>query len=140
MITAGLTNSFKEQLLLGQQDLEGDVLKIALYTSAADLGPYTTVYSTANEISGGGYTAGGEVLINVTVNVSQTLNVAYVSFNNPTWPASSFTTRGALIYNFTKANKSIAVLNFGSDQTTLNQAFQIQLPTNNPETALIRIL
>lgn len=140
MITAGLTNSFKEQLLLGQQDLEGDVLKIALYTSAADLGPYTTVYSTANEISGGGYTAGGEVLINVTVNVSQTLNVAYVSFDNPTWPASSFTTRGALIYNFTKANKSIAVLNFGSDQTTLNQAFQIQLPTNNPETALIRIL
>lgn len=140
MITAGLTNSFKEQLLLGQQDLEGDVLKIALYTSSADLGPYTTVYSTANEISGGGYTAGGEVLINVTVNVSQTLNVAYVSFDNPTWPASSFTTRGALIYNFTKANKSIAVLNFGSDQTTLNQAFQIQLPTNNPETALIRIL
>jgi hypothetical protein len=140
MITAGLTNSFKEQLLLGQQDLSADVLKIALYTSAADLGPYTTAYSTANEISGGGYTAGGEVLINVTVNVSQSLNVAYVSFDNPSWPASSFTTRGALIYNFTKAGKSIAVINFGSDQTTLNQAFQIQLPTNNPETALIRIL
>jgi hypothetical protein len=140
MITAGLTNSFKEQLLRGQQDLSADVLKIALYTSAADLGPYTTAYSTANEISGGGYTAGGEVLINVTVNVSQSLNVAYVSFDNPSWPASSFTTRGALIYNFTKAGKSIAVINFGSDQTTLNQAFQIQLPTNNPETALIRIL
>jgi hypothetical protein len=140
MITAGLTNSFKEQLLRGEQDLSADVLKIALYTSAADLGPYTTAYSATNEISGTGYVAGGEVLLNVTVNVSQTLNVAYVSFDNPTWPGSTFTTRGALIYNFTKSGKSIAVLNFGSDQTTLNQAFQIQLPTNNPETALIRIL
>lgn len=138
MITAGLTNSFKEQLLLGQHDLEADVLKIALYTADAVLGPDTTAYTTTEEISGGGYVAGGEVLLNVTVNLGN--NVAYASFDNPSWPASSFTTRGALIYNYTKSNKSIAVLNFGSNQTTLNQAFQIQLPTNNPETALIRIL
>lgn len=140
MITSGLTNSFKQQLFLGQHDLLTDVLKIALYTSAADLGPYTTVYSTTDEISGTGYAAGGEILLNVTVGVSQSLNVAYVSFDNPTWAASTFTTRGALIYNSSKSNKSIAVINFGSDQTTLNQAFQIQLPTNNPETALIRSL
>lgn len=140
MITAGLTNSFKQQLFLGQHDFLVDVLKIALYTSAADLGPYTTAYSAADEVSGNGYTAGGEILVNVTVNVSQTLNVAYVSFDNPTWLASTFTTRGALIYNASKSNKSIAVINFGSDQTTLSQNFQIQLPTNNPETALIRSL
>lgn len=140
MITAGLTNSFKQQLFLGQHDFLVDVLKIALYTSAADLGPYTTAYSATDEVSGNGYTAGGEILVNVTVNVSQTLNVAYVSFDNPTWLASTFTTRGALIYNASKSNKSIAVINFGSDQTTLSQNFQIQLPTNNPETALIRSL
>ena len=140
MITAGLTNSFKQQLFLGQHDFLVDVLKIALYTSAADLGPYTTAYSATDEVSGNGYTAGGEILVNVTVNVSQTLNVAYVSFDNPTWLASTFTTRGALIYNASKSNKSIAVINFGSNQTTLSQNFQIQLPTNNPETALIRSL
>lgn len=138
MITAGLTNSFKEQLLLGEHDLEADVLKIALYTSSAVLGPGTTAYTSTGEISGGGYTAGGEVLLNVTVNLGN--GVAYVSFDNPTWLASTFTTRGALIYNFTKSNKSIGVLDFGLDQTTLNQSFQLQLPTNNPETALIRIL
>lgn len=138
MITAGLTTSFKKQLLLGVHDLEVDTLKIALYTSSAILGPDTTIYSTANEVSGIGYTAGGQILLNVTVNSG--LNTGYASFTNPIWLASTFTTRGALIYNASKSNKSIAVFNFGTDQTMLNQAFEIQLPTNDPETAVIRIL
>jgi hypothetical protein len=137
MITAGLTNSFKEQLLLGVHDFSADVMKIALYTSAADLSPATTQYSTSDEVSGIGYTAGGEVLLNVTVNLQQ--GIAYVSFDTPTWNAATFTTRGALIYNFTKANKSVAVLNFGLDQTMLSQQFQILLPPNDPESALIRV-
>lgn len=137
MITAGLTNSFKEQLLLGQHDLETDTLKIALYTSSAVLGPGTLVYTTAAEVSGSGYVAGGEVLVNVSVNLSN--GIAYASFDNPTWIAATFSTRGALIYNASKANKSIAVLNFGIDQTMLSQSFQIQLPPNNPDAALIRI-
>lgn len=137
MITAGLTNSFKEQILLGQHDLETDVLKMALYTANATLSPDTTVYIATDEVSGTGYTAGGQVLINVTVSLSQ--GIAYVSFDNPTWNAATFTTRGALIYNSSKADKSIAVLNFGLDQTMLSQQFQIQLPTNNPENALIRV-
>jgi hypothetical protein len=81
MITAGLTNSFKEQLLLGQHDLETDVLKMALYTSSAVLGPATTVYTSVGEVSSAGYTAGGEILVNVTVNQSN--GVAYASFDNP---------------------------------------------------------
>jgi hypothetical protein len=139
VITAGLTNSFKEQLLLGQHDLETDVLKIALYTSNAVLGPDTTAYTTTEEVSGTGYVAGGETLANVTVELSLTLGVAYVSFDNPTWNAATFTARGALIYNSSKSNKSIAVLNFGLDQTMLSQQFQIQLPTNNAENAIIRV-
>ena len=137
MITAGLTNSFKEQLLLGVHDFSTDVMKIALYTAAADLGPSTTQYTATNEVTGPGYTAAGEVLTGVTVSLSQ--GVAFVSFNNPTWNAATFTTRGALIYNSSKANKSVGVLNFGLDQTMLNQQFQIQLPTNNADNALIRI-
>ncbi len=137
MITAGLTNSFKEQLLLGVHDFSADVMKIALYTSSADISPSTTVYTVSGEVSGTGYTAGGEVLLNVTVNLSN--GIAYVSFDNPTWNAATFTTRGALIYNYTKSNKSVAVLNFGIDQTMLSQQFQIQLPPDNFDSALIRV-
>lgn len=138
MITAGLTNSFKEQLLLGVHDFATDTFLIALYTSAADLGPYTTVYSTSNEVSGAGYIPGGQELQNVTVNLG--LGIAYVSFDNPAWPGSTFATRGALIYNASKDNKSVGIFNFGIDQTMLGQEFIIQLPTDDPETALIRII
>lgn len=137
MITAGLTNSFKEQLLLGVHDFSVDTLKMALYTSDAELGPTTTEYTATAEVSGTGYTATGQVLTGVTVSLSQ--GVAYVSFDDPTWTASTFTTRGALIYNVTKSNKSIGVLNFGLDQTMLSQQFQVQLPTDNADNALIRI-
>jgi len=137
MITAGLTNSFKEQLLLGVHDFSVDTIKIALYTASAELSPSTTEYTATEEVSGVGYSAGGQVLAEVTVNLSN--GIAYVSFANPTWNAATFSTRGALIYNFSKDNKSIAVLNFGIDQTMLSQQFQIDLPPNNFDSALIRI-
>jgi len=138
MITAGLTNSFKEQLLLGVHDFETDTFLIALYTSSAVLGPETTVYLTTGEVTGTGYVAGGEELQNITVNLG--MGIGYVSFDNPAWAGATFSTRGALIYNSSKSNKSVAVLNFGIDQTMLGQSFTIQLPTNDPETALIRIV
>ena len=137
MITAGLTNSFKEELLLGVHDFSTDVMKMALYTSSAVLGPSTTVYTTSGEVSGVGYTAGGEILVNVTVSLAQ--GIAFVSFDNPSWIAATFATRGALIYNSTKSNKSVGVLNFGIDQTMLSQQFQVQLPANNADYALIRV-
>jgi hypothetical protein len=138
MITAGLTTSFKREVLLGVHDLVNDVLKIALYTAEANLGPDTTVYSVTNEVSGTGYTAGGEVLLNVLVQ--QGNGTGYATFDDPSWPGANFTVRGALIYNFTKGNKSIGVFNFGTDQTMVNQGFTIQLPADNPETAVIRII
>jgi len=102
MITAGLTTSFKREVLLGIHDLDTDVLKIALYTADANLGPDTTVYSATNEVSGTGYTAGGEVLLNVVVQ--QGNGTGYATFDDPSWPGANFTTRGALIYNYTKVN------------------------------------
>ena len=39
MFTAGLTTSFKREILLGIHDLSADVLKVALYTGDATLGP-----------------------------------------------------------------------------------------------------
>jgi hypothetical protein len=138
MFTAGLTDSFKEQLLLGVHNFATDTFLIALYTSSATLGPTTTVYTTSNEVTGAGYIAGGELLQNVTVNLS--MGTGYVSFDNPSWAGATFATRGGLIYNSSKSNKSVGVFNFGVDQTMLGQQFTIQFPTNDPETALIRVV
>ena len=117
-ITQTWTTSFKRQVLLGEHDLDTDVLKIALYTSAAILGPDTTEYTTVGETSGTGYTAGGITLTNVTVSSGN--NIAYVDFDNPTWAGASFTARGALIYNSSKSNKSMFVLDFGTNQTAVS--------------------
>jgi len=130
------TTSFKAELYQAIHDLTTDTLKIALYTGNATLNESTTAYSTTNEITGTGYTASGVTLTGVSVNSSG--YTAYVSFNNPSWTSASFTTRAALIYNSSKANRSIAVLDFGADKTVSGNTFTITLPTNNASDALIR--
>lgn len=137
MFTAGLVTSFKEQLLLGQHDLLTDTIKIALYDSSAVLGPETTVYTSFGEVSSQGYTAGGLVLTTPLVGGGN--GTGYASFDDPIWYATTFSVRGALIYNASQGNKAIGVFNFGLDQVTLNQDFKIQFPAFTPESAVIRI-
>lgn len=130
------TNSFIAQLPLGVHDLANDTLKMALYTGAATIGADTEQYTTTGETSGTGYAAGGVVLTNVTVAGAD--GEAYISFDNPSWPSSSFTCRGALVYNASKADKSIFILNFGSDKVA-GPGFTVQLPTNAAGSAVLRI-
>jgi len=127
------TTSFKTELYQAIHNLSTDTLKIALYTANADLNAATTVYTTSNEVTGGGYVAGGVVLTGVTI--SSDGYTAYVNFNNASFSAS-VTARCALIYNASKANRSIAVLDFGSDKTSTN--FIITMPANTASAALIR--
>ena len=127
------TTSVKKELYQGVHDLSTDTLKIALYTASADLNADTTVYTITGEVSATGYTAGGSVLTGVTIESSG--SVAYVNFANVSW-AATITARCALIYNSSQSNKSIAVLDFGSDKTS--SAFTITMPTNTSTTALIR--
>lgn len=136
-IAQTLCSSFKQQLFLAQHDLSTDVIKIALYTSAASIGPDTTAYSVSDEVVGMGYTAGGIPLTGATVLLSGT--TAYVDFDNAVWPAATFTARGALLYNSSKANKAVAVLDFGADKTGYTQTFTIQMPANVASSALLRI-
>ena len=127
------TTSFKTQLYTGVHNLLTDTLKIALYTANANLNEATTVYTTSGEVTGTGYTAGGVVLTGVTLESSG--STAYVNFANVVFNAS-VTARCALIYNVTQGNKSIAVLDFGSDKTSTN--FTITMPANTATAALIR--
>lgn len=135
-IVQGQTTSFKVELYEGIHNLLTDTLKIALYTANANLNQSTTVYSTTNEVSGTGYTLGGKTLTGVTVSSSGT--TAYVDFDDVIWNPASFTARCALIYNSTKADRSIAVLDFGSDKTTTTK-FTITMPANSATNALIRM-
>jgi hypothetical protein len=130
-----LCSSFKQESWLGIHDLDTDVLKMALYTSAASLGADTTVYTVTGEVSGTNYTAGGVILTNVQVLLSGT--TAYATFDNPAWTGVSFTARGALIYNTSKADRAIAVLDFGADKFA-GPNFTVQLPAATATTALLR--
>jgi hypothetical protein len=127
------TTSFKTELYTAVHNLSTDTLKIALYTANADLNESTTVYTTSGEVTGTGYTAGGVTLTGVTINSSGF--TAYVDFADVVFNAS-VTARCALIYNVTQGNKSIAVLDFGSDKTSTN--FTITMPANTATAALIR--
>ena len=129
------TTSFKAELYQGIHDLTTDVIKIALYTASANLNETTTVYSAANEVANTGtYVAGGAILTPVTVSSSG--YTAFVGFPNISW-TGVITARGALIYNFSQGNKSIAVLDFGSDKIS-TVTFTITMPANTATAALIR--
>ena len=129
------TTSFKAQLYQGIHDLTTDVIKIALYTANANLNEDTTAYSATNEVANTGtYVAGGAILTPITVSSSG--YTAFVSFPNISW-TGAITARCALIYNVTQGNKSIAVLDFGSDKTS-TVTFTITMPANTATAALIR--
>ena len=139
MITQGQTAIFKANCLSGLENFTGTspyVYKIALYTANATLNSTTLAYTSDNEISGGGYTAGGKTLTPIAPAYDATANIAYISFVDVVWTSASFTCRGALIYNST-TGAAVAVLDFGNDKTA-NNTFTITFPTDNAENAIIR--
>jgi hypothetical protein len=142
-ISQTMCTSFKVDLLAGTQKFDGtQVYQIALYTSAASLDATTTAYSTANEISGTGYTAGG---VTLTINQAPTYGgsgtTAYASFANAIWASATFgPVAGALIYNLTAGGRAVAVLNFGVPQSVAGNTFTVQMPNPDNVNAIIRIL
>jgi len=145
-ITQAPTTSFKVQLPQGVHNFgptSPDAFKIALYTSASTIGPGTTVYTTFEEVVGVGYTAGGNALsVSITPTSednSSGVPTSYWSFANVSWTNATFTARGALIYNVTEGNKSVVVLDFGSDKTVTNDTFQVVFPTPDANNAIVRI-
>lgn len=134
MIVQTQTTSFKAEVYQAVHNLLTDTIKIALYTADANLDADTTVYSTLNEVVASGYTAGGQVMTGVALNTSG--YTVYVNWANVSW-STAVTARCALIYNASQGNKSIAVLDFGSDKTSTS-TFTITMPANTATSALIR--
>lgn len=139
-ITTAMCTSFKKEVLEALHDFNasgGSVFKIALYTSAADLGAATTAYSATNEVSGTGYTAGGNTLTNIDPVTSGT--TGFADFADTTWTDATITAAGALIYNSSQSNRAVAVLSFGGDKTSTNGDFVVQFPVADASNAIIRI-
>lgn len=141
-ITQAMCTSFKQALLDGEMDFSSDTsqtFKIALFTSSATLGAATTAYSTTNEVTGTGYTAGGNTLT-ISANPATSGTTAFLDFADTTWSAATITARGALIYNADGAtNPAIAVLDFGADKTSTAGDFTIQFPTADASNAILRL-
>ena len=140
-ITQTLCTSFKVALLNGEMDFSADTsqtFKLALFTSSATLDATTTAYSTTNEVSGTGYTAGGNTLP-IAANPASSGTTAFLDFADTTFASSSITARGALIYKSGGGDPAIAVIDFGEDKQTSSADFVIQFPTADKTNAIIRI-
>ena len=141
-ITQAIANSFKKQLLEGDQNFKSsgvDVFKLALYTSSATLNSATTSFTTGNEVSSANYTSGGDKLTGQNTSIAS--GVAIVDFANLSFTGVTLTARGALIYNTSSAvtNASVAVLDFGGDKTATAGTFTIQFPAFTTSAAILRI-
>ena len=141
-ITQAMVTSFKVGVLDGTFDFSSgtsQVFKIALYTSSATLDATTTAYSVTNEVSGTGYSAGGETLV-IATNPTSSSTTAYLDFDDVTWSTATITARGALIYLANGGtNPAVAVLDFGADKTSTAGDFTIVFPAADASNAIIRI-
>jgi hypothetical protein len=139
-ISSAICNSFKQEILVGTHNFtasSGDSFKLAMFTSSASLGAGTTAYSTSNEISGTGYTAGGQALTSVTPVLDG--STAVCDFADISFTSASFTANGCLIYNDDQSDKAVCVVAFGGDKTVSSGTFTIQFPAAAASTAIVRI-
>lgn len=122
------TSSFVSELINGVHDLDTDEIKMALYTSISGVDSSITAYTTSNEVVGTGYTAGGMTMV-VASGYPQSDGVGQsIRFEDVAWDSASFTTRCGLIYNASKANRSIMVLDFGGDRIAASATFAVRFP------------
>ena len=149
-ITSSLVNTFKTELLRGRHNFDtsgatpaGSVFKIALYTNSTTLDTTTTAYGgPSDEVSGSGYSSGGNALTNT--GVGTTTVTSFTDFSDTSWTSASFTARGCLIYNTASitgltANRAVCSITFGGDKTVSSGTFTIQFPTNDSSSAILRI-
>lgn len=142
-ITTALCNTFKQELLGGTHDLDTDVIKLALIkasptgTYSAATTNYSDVTGNSDEVTGTGYTAGGQALDSATITLSG--STAFVDFADEVIVTATVSADGCIIYNSSKANRAIAVIDFGGTKTSTNGDFTIQFPTADASNAIIRI-
>ena len=122
--------SFAQELLKGTHNFTSNTIKLALYTA----NPYTTASTqytsgSANQVSGTGYTTGGNTLNNPVV-ANQT-NVATLTFDAISWTSATFGAAYGVIFNDTDGDKLVVVLDFGGTKSCSNGTFTITFPSTS---------
>ena len=143
--SSAVANSFKQEVLVGTHNFtasSGDTFNLALYTNSASIDASTTAYSTGLSgqvgTSGTGYSTGGKPLSSATPTLDG--SVAICDFTSAvSWSAATITARGCLIYNTSKSDKAVCVLNFGGDKTATAGTFTIEFPNPAAATAIIQL-
>ena len=138
-------DAFKTNLLKGVFNFDtsgngGNTFKCALYTSIAGYSTNSTVYQTGNEVSSTNtaYPTAGSALTNAGVAIAS--NIAFIDFDDLTFPSVTLTAAGAAIYKSTGGgNQLVLVLDFGGNKTATNGDFVIQFPTPDTSNAIIRL-
>lgn len=143
MATTCITNVCRRDWLSGSvYDMSSDVIKAALYNGSGH-SQVTTQYSAVSESSGSGYSASGKTLTGLTENLDNTNHVAFLDFDDVSWPSSTVTATDMLIYNSTVSlptnNPSMYVGDFSGSKSTSNGTFLVTMPSPAWNTAVIRI-
>jgi hypothetical protein len=136
MIEAGMVSRAKLDFLQGVHQ-PGDDYRIALYTEAASLGPNTTKYTKVAEVRGQGYEVAGAKLKGYSSGIID--SAAYISFNTVDWPNSSIEAKGAMIYNASKDNAAIVIIDFDTVQKSSIGLFRVEFPEPSEYGAVIWI-
>lgn len=123
---------FLQKALNKEVDWDSDTIKVALVSSAYTPNQDSHDYwddVVANEVSGTGYTAGGQTLEGKTNTYDSANNVIVLDANDVVWSGSTITARYAVVYNDSGATTAQKVLigyvDFGSEQSSTNGNFTI---------------
>lgn len=128
-MASGVYNRYKANLLNKEIDMEADTIKVILldnsHTFDADNNELTDV--NTNEISGTGYTTGGEIIANITVTQDDTNDKAYFDGDNTAWSTATFSAYHAVIYDDTiSGDPLIASIDFGGEKDVSAGDFTLQ--------------
>ncbi len=123
-------NSMLDDLAKGAIDFDTDTFKLMLVAAGytADKDAHTKRSDVTNEVSGTGYTAGGAAVA-CTVAKDTVNDKVTLTFANPSWPASTITARGGVIYKSrggaSSADEVVAYVDFGSNITSTGSTFAV---------------
>jgi hypothetical protein len=115
----------------GGIDLDTDTIKVMLVTSSYTPNQDTDDFindASANEVSGTGYTAGGQALANKAVTADNTDNEGVFDADDASWTSSTITARGAVLYKDTgtpSTSPVICYIDFGADKVSSGGTFTI---------------
>jgi len=123
-MASGIYDRFKANLMNKIVDMESDTIRVALYDNSHSFTAGDTAYTATNEVSGTGYSAGGEALASKAVTEASTTKF---DATDTAWTSASFTAYHAVMYDDTLAgNDLIASIDFGGAQTVTAGTFTIQ--------------